>query len=69
MAKRRKKPSTDLAPTDALLPGDPSLLGDVRRLIDSARQQTARAVNSALVTMYWHIGRRIREDVLANDRA
>ena len=69
MAKRRKKRSTDLAPADASFPGDPSLLGDIRRLIESARQQTARAVNSALVTMYWHVGRRIREDVLANDRA
>ncbi|MCH7689043.1 MAG: hypothetical protein IH899_20600 [Planctomycetes bacterium] len=45
------------------------LLTDIHQLIETARQQTARAVNSALVTMYWHIGRRIREDVLKNDRA
>ncbi len=68
MAKRRKKQSTDLASTDAILSGDTSLLTDIRQLIESARRQTARAVNSALVGMYWHIGGRIREDVLANDR-
>ncbi len=45
------------------------LLGDIRSLIESAREQTARAVKSALVGLYWHIGKRIREDVLGNDRA
>lgn len=69
MAKPRKKQPSNLAPTDALVPGNPSLLSDIRQLIESARRQTARAVNSALVTMYWHIGRRIRVDVLKNDRA
>jgi hypothetical protein len=46
-----------------------SLLGDLRQLIEAAREQTARAVNSTLVTMYWQIGKRIREDVLQNQRA
>ena len=45
------------------------LLGDLRSLIESAREQTARAVNSALVGLYWHIGTRIREDVLQEQRA
>lgn len=45
------------------------LLGDIRSLIQSAREQTARAVNSALVGLYWHIGKRIREDVLQSKRA
>ena len=45
------------------------LLGDVRSLIESAREQTARAVNSALVGLYWHFGRRLREDVLYEKRA
>ena len=43
--------------------GCTDLLGDIRSLIESAREQTARAVNSALVGMYWHIGKRIREAV------
>jgi predicted nuclease of restriction endonuclease-like (RecB) superfamily len=45
------------------------LLGEVRALIEAAREQTARAVNSALVGLYWHIGKRVREDVLQEQRA
>lgn len=47
----------------------PNLLGDIRQVIEAAREQTARAVNSTLVIMYWQIGKRIREDVLHNERA
>lgn len=47
----------------------PALLDDLRKLIESARLQTAHAVNSTLVIMYWQIGKRIREDVLQNERA
>ena len=45
------------------------LLDDVRALIDDARTLTAKAVNSALVTLYWQIGRRIRKEVLLEKRA
>ena len=69
MAKRKQKPTTEFVVNDAASLSDSSLLTDIRQVIETARQQTARAVNSALVTMYWHIGRRIREDVLKNDRA
>ncbi len=63
MAKRKKKQAAEVATSDA------ALLGGIRELIERGRQQTARAVNSALVGMYWHIGRRICQDVLENDRA
>lgn len=69
MAKRKKKPTAEIASQDGGPPTDTALLADIRQLIDAARQQTARAVNSALVGMYWHVGRRIRQDVLENDRA
>ena len=45
------------------------LLGDVRGLILSARDDMARAVNSALTLLYWEIGNRIRRDVLQEKRA
>jgi hypothetical protein len=45
------------------------LLGDVWTLIEAAREQKARAVNSVLAGLYWHIGKRIREDVLQEKRA
>ena len=48
---------------------DDRLLGDLRALIEAAREQTARAVNSALVGLYWNIGTRIRQDILQEKRA
>jgi predicted nuclease of restriction endonuclease-like (RecB) superfamily len=45
------------------------LLADVRGLILAARERVARAVDSGLVTLYWHIGRRIRQDILKEKRA
>ena len=46
-----------------------TLLADVRGLIEDARQDVARAVNSTLVTLYWRIGRRILHDILKEKRA
>ncbi len=46
-----------------------SLVRDLRQLIEQTRQQISVTVNSALVTLYWSIGKRIREDVLQNGRA
>lgn len=54
------------------LPADQAaqnLLGDIRALIESARGRVARTVNVGLVMLYWSIGRRIRQDILANRRA
>jgi len=45
------------------------LLGDLRQLIAAARQQVARAVDSGLVNLYWHIGQRVRRDILGPKRA
>ena len=72
MPKARK--ITPRTPTSSPAPpvlaiADDRLLGDVRALIEAAREQTARAVNSALVSLYWHIGTRIRQDILREKRA
>ena len=68
---RKKQPTTALSRTkgDALAASPSRLIRDIRELIEAARQQTAQAVNSSLVMMYWHIGQRIRKDVLQNERA
>jgi hypothetical protein len=63
----RGLPSPPAAPVPVLTAD--RLLGDVRTLIEAAREQTARAVNSALVGLYWHIGTRVRQDVLQEKRA
>jgi predicted nuclease of restriction endonuclease-like (RecB) superfamily len=46
-----------------------SLLSDIRALIETAKAGVARTSNSALVTLYWCVGTRIREDVLRRKRA
>jgi predicted nuclease of restriction endonuclease-like (RecB) superfamily len=50
-------------------PANPQLLGDIRQLIESSRSALAVTVNSALTQLYWHIGQRIRNEVLNNQRA
>ena len=45
------------------------LLGDLRTLIQSSREQVAQAVNTGLVLLYWSVGERIRDEILGNRRA
>ena len=45
------------------------LLGELRAMIVQARAGVARAVDSALTTLYWHIGRQVRADILKQERA
>jgi predicted nuclease of restriction endonuclease-like (RecB) superfamily len=59
-------PATPNTPNSA---ASPQLLGDIRSLIEQSRQQLASAVNSALTLLYWHIGQRIRTEVLQGERA
>ena len=47
----------------------PALVADIRELILSARQNTARGVNAALVMLYWRVGQRLRTEVLKLERA
>lgn len=46
-----------------------ALLGDIRVLIEAARQRAASAVNSELTMLYWRIGQRIHTQVLEGRRA
>jgi predicted nuclease of restriction endonuclease-like (RecB) superfamily len=46
-----------------------NLFQDLRSLIIEARQDVARQVNSALVLLYWRLGKRIRQDILKESRA
>ncbi|MGO8749537.1 MAG: PDDEXK nuclease domain-containing protein [Thermoguttaceae bacterium] len=70
--KPRKRQGGDLTPSHPNS-GQPQaagrLLSDIRGLIEQARRQVARTVNSAMVGLYWNIGKRIREDVLHEQRA
>ncbi len=64
---RRRQSSRPASPIPAIAAD--RLFADIRLLIEAAREQTARAVNSALVGLYWNVGKRIREDVLQEKRA
>jgi hypothetical protein len=55
-------------PTKSHKPPD-GLFKDLRSLIIETRRDVARQVNSALVMLYWRVGKRIRQDVLKEKRA
>lgn len=48
---------------------DEKLIGEIRSLIEQTRLNVAQTVNSALVLMNWHIGKRINDEILKNKRA
>jgi hypothetical protein len=45
------------------------LISDIREMIIKTRQRIAPIVNSALVLLYWNIGKRIRMYILKEKRA
>ena len=57
-----------LLPTKSHKPPD-TLFEDLRVLIIEARQDVARQVNSALVLLYWRVGKRIHQNILKEKRA
>lgn len=48
---------------------DDILINEIRNLIEQTRSKVAQTVNSALVLMNWHIGKRINDELLQNKRA
>lgn len=58
---------TDVVKSDAQ--GEDLLFSDVCGMIDSVRKHVAVYVNSEICLVKWHIGKRIKEDVLYNQRA
>ena len=67
MTQRKPAKRTDAAVLPAKEPT--ALLADLRGLILQAREGVARAVDSGLTALYWHVGRRIRQDILRQKRA
>lgn len=55
---------TNVTPTP-----DESLLTELRGLTEQTRQHVAQAANSAVTMLYWHVGLRIRREVLKEGRA
>ena len=47
----------------------PGLYNDVCQIIEVTRSRLATTINAEICLMHWHIGKRIKEDVLYNKRA
>ena len=45
------------------------MVTDLQGLIEAARWQATQAVNVGLTMLYWRIGKRVRDEVLASQRA
>ena len=45
------------------------ILNDLREIIQKAQEFVASTINSSLTLLYWHIGDRIRREVLHEERA
>jgi predicted nuclease of restriction endonuclease-like (RecB) superfamily len=46
-----------------------NLINELKQIIDNAKQQVTQKVNSTITIAYWHIGKKINEDILQNKRA
>ena len=55
--------------SSAIIKSPAPLLADIRELILGARERIAQTVNAGLVLLYWHVGQRIRKDILKEKRA
>jgi ribosomal protein S20 len=51
------------------LKSNSAIFSEIKTLIEQSRQQVAVEVNAALSMLYWHIGKRIKEEVLKDKRA
>lgn len=49
--------------------GNNILLNDIKYLIDQTKIIVARTVNSEMTKLYWYIGKRIKEEILKDERA
>ncbi|MCF6347536.1 MAG: PDDEXK nuclease domain-containing protein [Flavobacteriaceae bacterium] len=45
------------------------LVSDLKKIIESGKNQIAQTVNVTLIATYWHIGKRINNEILQNKRA
>jgi len=48
---------------------DKNLFFEIQKIIEQGKQHVAQAINSGLSATYWHIGKRINDEILHNKRA
>ena len=64
-----KLPSKNDSSIEAEVNPPKQLVSDIRSLFEAGRNRVAQVVNTELVLLHWHIGDRIRREVLGEDRA
>lgn len=69
MAKKTDKAISPVSHEKVPSSVSPALLGDIQTLIESARIRVSVGVNAELVMLHWHIGHRLREDILNSGRS
>ena len=52
-----------------IIPSYSTLYEDLRSFIERLRIQVASGINQEMVLLYWHVGHRIRQDILDEIRA
>ncbi len=62
-----KEPSTLSPHVATILPQ--GLIDELRLMIDQTKGVIAATVNTHLTMLYWHVGSRIRSEILKNERA
>src|SRR5262245_47237678 len=55
--------------TSPLAPLPTALIADLRLLIEESRGRVARAIEGAIVWLYWQVGARLRREVVGDGRA
>jgi|GEM_PF-3350435 len=45
------------------------IAADIKKLIEKSRQNVALAVNAEITLLYCHIGKRIKTEILGNERS
>ena len=69
MAKKKMQRKQSLANSEPAELVSNELVDELRTMIAETRAGVARAVNSAMVNLYWQVGMRIRTEILKNQRA
>jgi len=42
---------------------------EIKLLIEQSRLKVSQLINSEISSLYWHIGKRIKDEILSNNRA
>ncbi len=52
-----------------ITPNKSQLYYEIKNLIENSKQKVAVSVNAEITLLYWHVGKKIKEEILRNKRA